>query len=208
MKLLLGSNGAFLTDTGFPLLDMEPADFRIGYVLTASKSVDDLSYLERHKEAMAAAGYTNVEPIDIEGKTADELREIFADKNVIHVEGGNTFYLLKAIRESGFEEVVREALDRGVVYAGTSAGAYVACPTIEMARFGLHKHDEHGVTDLTGMGLVPFLVKAHYKDEQAEMMREMIKNSSYPVRLLRDGQGIFVNGDEVQFVGVGDEPIL
>ena len=37
----------------------------------------------------------------------------FKNKNVIHVEGGNTFYLLKAIRESGFAEVLKELLNEG-----------------------------------------------------------------------------------------------
>ena len=40
-----------------------------------------------------------LEEIDIEEKGKDEILNFFKNKNVIHIEGGNTFYLLKAIRK-------------------------------------------------------------------------------------------------------------
>src|SRR3989344_1822348 len=42
----------------------------------------------------------NVEEIDIEGKNKNLLMKLFENKDIIFVEGGNTFYLLKAIRQS------------------------------------------------------------------------------------------------------------
>lgn len=51
--------------------------------------------------------------------------------DVIWLNGGNTFYLRWAIAESGTEELLHNVFEQGVVYAGDSAGAVVAGPTIE-----------------------------------------------------------------------------
>ena len=45
MKLLLASNGGFLIEHGYALLGIPKSEMRIGYVTTASKGVEDLSYL-------------------------------------------------------------------------------------------------------------------------------------------------------------------
>lgn len=206
MKLVLGSNGAFLMEHGYDLLDIPTGDFRVLYVTTASKGVKSLAYLERHKDAMRAKGIW-FEEIDIEGKTVDELEQMVVGKNVIHVEGGNTFYLLRAMRATGFDGVIKRAIARGVAYVGTSAGAYIACPTIEVATWN-PEMDRYGMTDLTGLGLVPFVLKVHYTDEKRDQVLAHRGELRHPLRILRDGQGFFVTDSEVRFVGVGDEVTL
>lgn len=206
MKLVLGSNGAFLMEHGYDLLDIPTGDFRVLYVTTASKGVKSLAYLERHKEAMRAKGIW-FEEVDIEGKTVDELEQMVVGKNVIHVEGGNTFYLLRAMRATGFDGVIKRAIARGVAYVGTSAGAYIACPTIEVATWN-PEMDRCGMTDLTGLGLVPFVLKVHYTDEKRDQVLAHRGELRHPLRILRDGQGLFVTDSEVRFVGVGDEVTL
>ncbi|MBI2623828.1 MAG: hypothetical protein HYW65_04680 [Candidatus Liptonbacteria bacterium] len=55
------------------------------------------------------------------------------------------------------------------------------------------------------LNLLPFLIKSHYKDEFADLFREKVRYASAPVRILRDGQGILVEGDAYRFVGEGEE---
>ena len=43
--------------------------------------------------------------------------------DIIYVGGGNTSYLLKTWRETGFDEVLKQAYKHGVILAGISAGA-------------------------------------------------------------------------------------
>ncbi len=122
--------------------------------------------------------------------------------------GGNTFYLLKAIRESGFDEVIKDLVDKGVPYVGTSAGSYVACPTIERATWKHQdKYDRCGITDFTGMNLVPFLVTAHYVSEFEPKIRKGISETKYPTKILMDGQAILVQDNNYQFLG-GEETKL
>ncbi len=209
MKLLLASNGGFLIKHGYDLLGIPKSEMRIAYVTTASKGVESLSYLERHQQVMRDGGYT-FEEIDIEGKTKDELYEFFKNKNVVHVEGGNTFYLLKAFRETKFDFILKELVAKGIPYVGSSAGAYIASPTIEMELWKpiQLQHNHYGVTNLAGLNLVPFLLVAHYKEDKKEYIRNGIASTIYDVHVLRDGQGIFVEDGVATFVGEGDEVIL
>src|SRR5262245_61958555 len=132
-KLLLASNGGFLINHGYRLLGIPLEDFRIAWITTASKATDDHSYLERHKAEMEKLDL-HFEEFDIE--TMHDFDAMLADKNVIHVEGGNTFYLLKAMRETGFNKVLLQWIADGKPYAGSSAGAYIMCPTIDVSTWG------------------------------------------------------------------------
>lgn len=207
MKLILASNSGFLQENGFALCGIPFSEMRVGYVTTASKGLDDISYLERHQKMMRNMGIF-FEQYDIEGKNSTAMREFFADKNVVYITGGNTFYLLKAIRESGFDIVLRELIDRGVVYIGTSAGAYVMGPSIETATWKESNRERFSVTDFTGLGYVPFMLFAHYTSDIAERTAEKARTASHPARILKDGQGILVEGNTAIFVGEGTETIL
>lgn len=132
-KLLLASDGKFLFSKGLGLIGIPKKQMEIAYVTTASKGgTKSLNYVEQSKQVMWERGY-NFEEVDIEGKTEKELEAIFKNKNIIYVAGGNTFYLLKIVKESGFDKVVEGLIEKGVVYVGVSAGAYIACPTIDVS---------------------------------------------------------------------------
>lgn len=202
--LLLSSTGSITIELLPSIIDKPIKEIKLAWITTASKGVDDLSYLERHKQRMTELGY-NFEEIDIEGKEADELKRILENKDVIHVEGGNTFYLLKAVRESGFDNVVKELIEKGVVYVGSSAGSYVACPTIEMATWKKPVKEQYGVVDFTALNLVDFLVFCHYSPEHKEFLEQEIKNAKYPVRILTDEQALLIKDGEVELKGRGEE---
>lgn len=201
-KLLLSSNG----DWGLRLLFDDVSKIKLAYVTTAGKPGKDKTHIEVNKKRLREAG-CDFEELDIEGKNEDELRELFKDKNAVFVGGGNTFYLLKAVRESGFDKVAKELVEKGVAYIGSSAGSYIACPTIEMATWKKpgEEKDNFGVTDLTAMNLVPFLVKAHYEPEQAELLKDKISQSKYEIKIIKDGQAILVEDDNYKLVGDGEE---
>lgn len=205
MKILLSSDRSFLLNTGLNLLSIPKDELKIGYITTACKVSPDKDFVEKYKSALLEQNY-NFTEFDIENKSEEEILNFFADKNVIHIEGGNTFYLLKIIRETGFDQILRKLLDRGLVYIGTSAGAYIMCPTIEVSTWRHNKKEEWwGLEDLSGLNYVPFLLKVHYTDDMRESVEEKIKNLNHPLRILRDGQGILVENNIYSFKGQGDE---
>lgn len=179
------------------------------HVITASIGVTNLEYFERNREFFKKEGY-QVEELDLDGKSEDELRNILSKKELVYVEGGNTYYLMKAIRASGFEKVIKELLPKGLIYMGGSAGSYVCCPTIEMAglRHQDAKYNKFGVTDLTGMNLVPFILAVHYSSQYKEFIKEKIAQSKYPWKILTDEQALLVRDGEVELVGNQEEVVL
>ncbi len=205
-KILLASNGGFAIK-GMKMLFDDISKIKLAYITTASKGVDDLRYLRWHKQEMDRLGI-DYEEIDIDGKNEDGLYKILKNKNAVYIEGGNTFYLLKAIRESGFKEIIKELVEKGMVYFGSSAGSYVACPTIEMSTWKPDQKDRFGITDFSALKLVPFLVMAHYTPEIRNILKEKIANLKYPIRILQDGQGILIEEENYKFVGKQEEIIL
>jgi dipeptidase E len=203
-KIILASDLSFLLNHGYALTGIPKEAMNIGYVSTASKvSRNNSAFFEGVKISIRENGY-RFEEIDIVGKSKAELQNFFKDKNIIQVEGGSTYYLLKAIRETGFAEILKDLLNEGKIYIGTSAGSYVMCPTIEVSNWNDDGKDKFGLTDFTALNFIPFILKAHYKDEAKSLLAEKSKTAKYPLRILRDGQGILVEGDKYTFVG-GEE---
>ena|SRR3989344_9401213 len=200
MKIILASDLSFLLKYGYDLTGISMPEMKIGYVTTASKGSRDRTFLEKVKSTMRENSIS-FEEIDIEEKSKDEMLNFFKDKNIIHVEGGNTFYLLKAIRESDFAEVLKEMLSDGKIYIGTSAGAYIMCPNIEVANWNETGRDRFGLTDFSALNYVSFVLKVHYKDEAENLVKEKMKTLKYPLRILRDGQGILVEDNKNTFFG-------
>ena len=206
--LILASSGQFITANNVDdFLPKKIADCKIAYITTASKKVNDTGYVERHRQKMDELNFSYDE-IDIAGMNENELKKTLDGHDIIMVEGGNTFYLLKAIRESGFENVVKDLIARGVVYIGSSAGSYVACPSIVISTYAKKQKDRCDITDFTAMNLVPFLIKAHYTPDMLPDLNDIRTKIEYPLHILDDKQALLIRDGEVQLLGSGDEMIL
>ncbi|MEK7508212.1 MAG: Type 1 glutamine amidotransferase-like domain-containing protein [Patescibacteria group bacterium] len=206
-KILLLSSGRFLINNT-KVFEKPFKDMKMAYVITASKGVENLDYIERERKFFKDQNF-NYQEVDLDGKSSDELRDLLKNFEIVYVTGGNTFYLLKSIRQSGFDKIIRELISQGLVYMGASAGSYVMCPSIEMATWEhQNKYNHCGVDDLTGLNSVPFLITAHFKPEYKELIQEKIKNTKYPVKILTDEQAILIQDDKVELIGSGSEIIL
>lgn len=204
--LLLLSSGQFLNNDLTSYLGKPLSALRIAHIINASKGkgVNSLSHLDRAREIFKQNN-CYFEDLDLDGKNEDELKRILSNFNAVFVNGGSTFYLLKSIRESGFDKVIKELLPQGFIYIGASAGSYITCPTIEMALWKhADKYDHCGLTDLTGMNLIPFLMSVHYVPEYHDLLKTKIADTSYQTKILTDSQAILVQDDEVKLLG-GEE---
>ncbi|MDP3900240.1 MAG: Type 1 glutamine amidotransferase-like domain-containing protein [bacterium] len=205
--ILLTSAGMQVKAEILKLLSKPANQTRVAHIITASKVEKNTAYVEEELRAMGAVGF-QVTNVDIEAKTTNELRNILQDKDIIYVQGGNTFYLLKHAKTSGFDIIVKELIDKGIIYIGVSAGSYIACPTIEMAIWKHQDRNRIGLTDLTALHLVPFLLSVHYTPKYKEILKKAIKQTQYPVRILTDKQALLVRGEEVMLVGSGTAVLL
>jgi dipeptidase E len=113
---------------------------------------------------------------DYEKRVSERFREVGHDIVSIHhfddpagavnnaeaivVGGGNTWQLLKMIRDKGLIEPVRRKVLSGTPYLGWSAGSNVACPTIRTT-------NDMPVTEpdsFASFNLIPFQINPHYLD--------------------------------------------
>ncbi len=207
--MVLASKEKFLLDQGYDLLGLPRKELKVGFVRTALNEVKDqeyLNYMEEYFDLMAASGI-DFKQFDIKGKSEEEIREFFSERNVIQVSGGNPFYLLKAIRETNFDLILKELLADGLSYVGCSSGAYIMCPTIEVGGWKLDRN-RHGLRDESALSYVPFLLKCHFQDKQKEEMIERAKTLKYPLKILKDDQCLYIEDGRISFIGTSEEVII
>src|SRR4029078_12291424 len=83
------------------LLPKRPSELKLAHVITASRTEANTDYMERDRIALQQAGFriTDVALEDLTPETAFDHLDKF---DIIYVQGGNTFYLLKMARACGF----------------------------------------------------------------------------------------------------------
>lgn len=175
----------------------------IAYIMDAKRPrlLVEKDYVFKDKLAFEAAGL-NVKIVDLESTESTKLEAVFENIDAVYVKGGNSFYLLNAMRKSGFDQLVNKLLDKGVIYIGESAGAYVACPTIEMAHWKHQDRDIVGLDNLTGLNIIPFLVSVHYTDGLKTVLEPYIKACKYDVKLIRNDEVVLSEDGTVKLIQV------
>lgn len=86
------------------------------------------------------------------------------ESKAIVIGGGNTWQLLKKMRDNGLITPIREKVLSGTPYIGWSAGSNVACPTIRTTNdMPVVEPDS-----FEALNLVPFQINPHYLDANPE----------------------------------------
>lgn len=207
MKLFLSSAGLrpeFKNDF-LKLLGKDPRRCKVAFIATAADPEPNKEFVKWSTEQIEEAGMGWYE-VDLRGKNEAQLRHELAPADIIWVNGGNTFYLLDQARKSSFDTVIKEMLANGKLYYGVSAGSYLACPTIEAARW--KRLDDRNVvkmTEFTSLGLVDFLIIAHYEEKWKEVVQNGVKSTKLPVVVLTDQQAVMVDSEKIQIVGDGSK---
>jgi len=206
--LLLTSAGMDVKDELLKILPRPASQMKLVHIITASKPEPEAGpYVEKDREAMRSLGF-NVTDYDIEGKTENQLINDLADFDIIVVQGGNTFYLLRAAKESCFDKVVKNLINKGMIYVGVSAGTILACPTIETSGWKGGDKNIVGIENLAGLDLIPFNIFVHYEPSWDEVIKEESAKSKIKTRLLTNDQAFLVRDDQIELVGEQPEIVL
>ncbi len=208
--ILLTSAGMQVKDEIIKLLQKPAYDITVAFITTAAKPEEDVSFVKKDWDTMREMGF-NIEEVDIEGKKESQLMKLLELKDIIFVEGGNTFYLLRAMRQCNFERVVRKLLKLGKVYIGASAGSIVAGKTIETAGWKNGDKNIVGLRNLKGLNLVPYNIFVHYQPEHAEIIKKNMKSArkrKKRLKILTDDQALLVQAKQVMLIGKGEEIVL
>ncbi len=178
-------------------LDYKP-ESRTKFLLSEIKMLSDLGF--------------NTEELDLRtyfGKEK-ELEELLKKKDLAWINGGNTFLLRRAMKQSGFDNIITKLVKAdAIVYAGFSA----ACCVLHKDLHGIELTDDPNVISegynkeivWEGLGLVDFAMVVHYDSDhsESEMANEEVeyyKKNNIPYKTLRDGEVIVINGDKLEIV--------
>jgi dipeptidase E len=222
MRLLLISNS---TNPGEPYLDYPKHEIgqflgqqpvKALFIPYAGVSISFDAYEQKVKERFNEVGH-DIVSIHRSNDPVTAVKEASA----IVVGGGNTWQLIKMIREQGLIEPVREKVLGGTPYIGWSAGSNVACPTIKTTNdMPVVEPDS-----FNAFHLVNFQINPHYMDKnpdghagetREERINEfIIANQDIRVLGLREGCMFRIEGNSMKLIGphsvrlfsYGDAPI-
>ncbi len=106
------------------------------------------------------------------------------DIDVVYVSGGNTFGILKRMRESGADKLIIDCVAHGATYIGGSAGAHIASRSIEhVAKYDV---ETFGLTDFSGLKLFDGIIICHYSELRQADYIGLIEQGERNVIKLRD----------------------
>jgi dipeptidase E len=164
MRVLLHSGGPLGPEGRREILDFLGERRRVAFVTAASLHDED-AYFTR------VASVLGVPPPEGAGlellhlRWNDRPQLVLARAETLFMGGGNTYALLKRLRETGLLPLIRARVEAGMPYIGASAGSNVAGPTILTT-------NDWNVVALEGfeaLGLVPFNINPHYKETDPAM---------------------------------------
>jgi len=155
-------------------------------------------YAETAQRRFAQMGY-ELSSIHNAANPKDAIEETDA----VFIGGGNTFRLLKALYDFDLLGPIRERVQNGMPYIGSSAGSNVAAPTIRTT------NDMPIVQppSFDALGLVSFQINPHYIDPdpnskhmgetREERIVQFLEENDTPVVGLREGAMLRIEHGEI-----------
>lgn len=156
MKILLGSGGIRTEERRNLFFHLMKENFegckKVIFIPYASRDYDE--YTNSVKEMFSHLEFEIIGIHELDNPLV-ELEKMEG----IYVGGGNTFSLVQKLHEKEILEIIRrKVLDNGIPYAGVSAGANVACPTMQTT----NDMPIDLVPSFETFDIVPFQINPHY----------------------------------------------
>jgi len=211
MKLLLSSNGFSnqeIANALFELVGKKPEDTSLVFIPTASNIetgdkdwfIDDLINIKKQN-------FKSVAITDISAVSENIWRPQLEEADVLFFEGGNTYYLMHRMNESGLTKLLPEML-KTKVYMGLSAGSMITGPDLNI---NLSKtiYDEKAEKDsMPGLGLVdfyflPHLNNPHFSKRIEANLNKAMEEITRKTYILDDQSALKVIDGKIEHVGGG-----
>lgn len=208
MKLLLISNS---TMPGEPYLDYTKEEIKnfLGekpvtavFIPYAAVTFSYDTYTEKVEERFAEIGH-HLKGVHTFKNPVKAIHEAEA----IVVGGGNTWQLVRMLRDNKLLNPIREKIFNNTPYIGWSAGANITCPTLRTT-------NDMPIVDPRGFdctGSIPFQINPHYLDVSVEghggetreqRIEEFLEvNPNCYVAGLREGTMFKVMDDNINLIG-------
>lgn len=136
----------------------------------------------------------------------DKIPELLSC-NAIFLSGGNTYYFLNSLKNRNFIPVLKSFVEKGGVLIGVSAGSIMMSKTIAVTSIDDDISGDQnlvGLRDFSALGLNDFEFFPHFdinNDEITKRLKEYSQTSKSVIYACKDGDGIIVENDNIQFFG-------
>ena len=189
-KIILTSCGIIsnnLKEKFYNIIEKNVEDLKLLYITTAidGERDDNKSWVEREYKTILNLGIK--ESNITEYKLDYELD--FNDYDAIYMMGGNTLYLLDVIRKNGMTEKIKNAINNGVIYIGSSAGSQILGNSIETAV--PYNNNFVNMKDFTGLKVIDGIIIPH-ANKREQFINEVKQKYDDKLYLLYDEEGIVI----------------
>jgi len=199
-KILLTSAGfenPIVGNEFLNLVNKTPSIIKVLFIPTASRTEEELYYVEKSKEELLSIGIKEKNIITF-NLDYDLLKEELNNFDAIYVCGGNTFYLLHRVRETKFHKVIMDFISSGKVYVGVSAGSLLAGPNIKIK--DLYMDNDIGIKDFRGLNITNITVIPHYTEEAKEKIEQIKEDTKYEIITLTDNQALLIIDEDIKVI--------
>jgi len=206
MKLLLTSTGLSNKSIQDALLELTKRPFselKVAFIPNAADNYADKWFVIKDRNKLIELGMDVVD-VDVREKTQQELLSAFSDCDVIFVAGGNTFYLLQCVKESGAGEIIKDLVRKGIIYIGSSAGSILVGPSLELIKTLDDPGEAPLLKSYAGLKLVDFVIFPHFiKNNPDKKEIDAMKKYSeeYKIIPISDEQAVFVEDGNFKIIG-------
>lgn len=170
---------------------------RAVFIPTAGAPYKNKDFVVADKIALQKYGI-EVTDLDLKNKTEEEIDESLAMADILLVAGGDTFYLMEKLKESGADKAIKNFINRGGIYIGSSAGSIICCPTIEGAEKFDNLNLAPNLKNFNGMGIFHDVIIPHtHKEKYFERIKETtekLTSRGFKVHHLTDDDVLFFDG--------------
>lgn len=206
MKLLLSSFGPSVAhDAAFVELAGKPlGEVRVGYIENAHDVYNDQASLDEGRQSLHRAGY-DFDLVDLRAWRGDRdgLTKFLGRFDAFLLTGGNPFYLRSLMSLTSADAIITERVRDGAIYAGASAAAVVAGPTLRH----FDELDDPGDAEeliWEGLGLTRVVVAPHVDNsefgEGCRKAGDLCEADGYSVQRLTDTQALMIDGTRMRLV--------
>lgn len=183
-------------------------DKKIFYIVTAANGEGWGSWRESQTLKILKNFGVQVEILQLEDYWTGDLPS-FEDANVFWFAGGQPGYLMYWVRRTKFDLKLKELLNSGVTYVGSSAGSMVASGNLNVTEWYIGEV-EFGAGVIPGLGLIDFDIYPHYQESLLPLIKENYKGKK--LYLLKNGEEIIVEdgggSSNVKITVIGEERII
>ncbi|MFH1315847.1 MAG: Type 1 glutamine amidotransferase-like domain-containing protein [Candidatus Uhrbacteria bacterium] len=178
---------------------------KIAYI--PSQSDLTRKYFNQKVEWYKQFDITDLLYFDIDQEYNEEKISELLSCDAIFLSGGNTYYFLNSLKNRNFIPILKNFVEKGGVLIGVSAGSIIMSKTISVTSIDDDIGGDQntvGIKDFSALGFNDFEFFPHFdinNIEIARRLKEYSKKSKSVIYACKDGDGIIVEDNNMQFFG-------